>query len=170
MLAGDGANRVLNRNNIITESRYFQRELYREGFCNIFERLQVLGVFTRGLHEIRNRNLFKLSPLKALTADQAASIEEIVKGLLADLQSGADSMIVIQGDPGTGKTVAAIYLIKLLVDIQTFATLEDLDSDTRFASFFTDTNRGLLQGLRVGLVVPQQSLRSSIKAVFKKTL
>jgi hypothetical protein len=35
-------------------------------------------------------------------------------------------MIVIQGDPGTGKTVAAIYLIKLLVDIQTFATLEDL--------------------------------------------
>ncbi|KAH7215361.1 hypothetical protein DER44DRAFT_740904 [Fusarium oxysporum] len=145
MLAGDGANRVLNRNNVITESRYFQRELYREGFRNIFERPQVLGVFTRGLHEIENSNLFKLSPFKALTADQAASIEEIVKGLLADLQSGADSMIVIQGDPGTGKTVVAIYLIKLLVDIQTFATLEDLDSDARFASFFTDTNRGLLQ-------------------------
>ncbi|KAF4454345.1 all-alpha NTP pyrophosphatase [Fusarium albosuccineum] len=36
MLAGDGANRVLNRDNGITESRYFQREMYREGFRNIF--------------------------------------------------------------------------------------------------------------------------------------
>ncbi|SPJ86899.1 uncharacterized protein FTOL_11924 [Fusarium torulosum] len=169
MLAGDGANRVLNRNNGITESRYFQREMYRESFPYIFQRLHALGVFTRGPHEIENSDLFKLSPFKALTADQAASIEEIVRGLLADLESGANSTIVIQGDPGTGKTVAAIYLMKLLVDLQTFTTLEDLDSDARFASFFTDTNRGLLQGLRVGLVVPQQSLRSSIKAVFKKT-
>ncbi|ROT41676.1 hypothetical protein SODALDRAFT_338913 [Sodiomyces alkalinus F11] len=148
MLAGDGASRVLNRNNGITESRYFQRESYREGFRNIFERLRANGVFTRGLHEIENSDLFKLSPFKALTDDQAASVEEIVKGLLADLESGTDSMIVIQGDPGTGKTVAAIYLIKLLVDIQTFTTLED----------WTATR-----------VVPQQSLRSSIKAVFKKT-
>ncbi|KAI8725625.1 GIY-YIG domain-containing protein [Fusarium sp. LHS14.1] len=169
MLAGDGANRVLNRNNGITDSRYFQRELYREGFRNIFERLRADGVFTRGLDEIENSDLFKLSPFKALTSDQAASVEEIVKGLLADLENGTNSMIVIQGDPGTGKTVAAIYLIKLLVDIQTFTTLEDLDSDARFATFFTDTNKGLLQDLRVGLVVPQQSLRSSIKAVFKKT-
>ncbi|KAH7305294.1 hypothetical protein B0I35DRAFT_444302 [Stachybotrys elegans] len=169
MLAGDGANRVLNRNNGITESRYFQREMYREGFRNIFERLRADGVFTRGLDEIENSDLFKLSPFKALSDDQAASVEEIVNGLLADLESGTDSMIVIQGDPGTGKTVAAIYLIKLLVDIQTFTTLEDLDSDARFATFFTDTNKGLLQGFRVGLVVPQQSLRSSIKSVFKKT-
>ncbi|RSL96439.1 hypothetical protein CDV31_013475 [Fusarium ambrosium] len=169
MLAGDGANRVLNRNNGITESRYFQRELYREGFRNIFERLRADGVFTRGLDEIKNSDLFKLSPFKALTDDQADSVEEIVKGLLTDLESDTESMIVIQGDPGTGKTVAVIYLIKLLVDIQTFTTLEDLDSDARFATFFTDTNRGLLKDLRIGLVVPQQSLRSSIKAVFKKT-
>ncbi|KAH6953833.1 hypothetical protein BKA56DRAFT_535009 [Ilyonectria sp. MPI-CAGE-AT-0026] len=169
MLAGDGANRVLNRNNGITESRYFQRDMYREGFRTIFERLRADGVFTRGLDEIENSDLFKLSPFKALTDDQAASVDEIVSGLLADLESDTNSMMVIQGDPGTGKTVAAIYLIKLLVDIQTFTTLEDLDSDARFASFFTDANQWLLQGLRIGLVVPQQSLRSSIKAVFKKT-
>ncbi|KPM35885.1 hypothetical protein AK830_g10675 [Neonectria ditissima] len=169
MLAGDGANRVLNRNNGITDSRYFQREMYREGFRNIFERLRAEGIFTRGVHEIENSDLFKLSPFKALTYDQASSVGEIVKGLLADLESGADSMIVIQGDPGTGKTVAAIFLIKLLVDIQTFTTLEDLDSNAQFATFFTETNQRLLQSLRVGLVVPQQSLRASIKAVFKKT-
>jgi hypothetical protein len=54
MLAGDGANRVLNRNNGITESRYFQREMYRESFHYIFQRLHALGVFTRGPHEIEN--------------------------------------------------------------------------------------------------------------------
>jgi uncharacterized protein len=86
MLAGDGANRVLNRNNGITKSRYFQRELYREGFRNIFERLRAFGIFTRGLHEVEYSDLFKLSPFKALTDDQAASVKEIVRGLLADFR------------------------------------------------------------------------------------
>ena len=169
MLAGDGANRVLNRNNGITESKYYQREMYREGFRNIFERLKADGIFTRSIPEIENSVLFKLSPFKALTEDQATSVEEIVKGFLIDVERGAKSMIVIQGDPGTGKTVVAIYMIKLLVDIKTFTSLEDLDSDSRFSNFFTETNQRLLQGLRIGLVVPQQSLRDSIKKVFRKT-
>ncbi|XTI84382.1 hypothetical protein V2W45_1507802 [Cenococcum geophilum] len=169
MLAGDGANRVLNRNNGITESKYYQREMYREGFRNIFERLKADGIFTRSIPEIENSVLFKLSPFKALTEDQATSVEEIVKGFLIDVERDAKSMIVIQGDPGTGKTVVAIYMIKLLVDIKTFTSLEDLDSDSRFSNFFTETNQRLLQGLRIGLVVPQQSLRDSIKKVFRKT-
>jgi uncharacterized protein len=169
MLAGDGANRVLNRNNGITESKYYQREMYREGFRNIFERLKADGVFTRSIPEIENSDLFKLSPFKALTEDQATSVEEIVKGFLIDVERGAKSTIVIQGDPGTGKTVVAIYMIKLLVDIKTFTSLEDLDSDSRFSNFFTETNQRLLQSLRIGLVVPQQSLRDSIKKVFRRT-
>lgn len=169
MLAGDGANRVLNRNNGITEAKYYQREMYRHGFRNIFERLRSDGVFTRTIPEIENSSLFKLSPFKALTADQATSVEEIVNGLFVDLERGTDSTIVIQGDPGTGKTVVAIYMMKLLVDIMSFTSLEDLDGDSRFASFFTEANRRLLQGFRFGLVVPQQSLRTSIKRVFKKT-
>jgi DUF2075 family protein len=169
MLAGDGANRVLNRNNGITETQYYQREMYREGFRNIFERLKAEGVFTRSIPEIENSDLFKLSPFKALTEDQANSVEEIVNGLLIDIERGSKSTIVIQGDPGTGKTVMAIYIIKLLIDIKTFTSLEDLDSDLRFSDFFTEKNQRLLHDLRIGLVVPQQSLRKSIKIVFEKT-
>ncbi|KAF2281070.1 uncharacterized protein EI97DRAFT_472267 [Westerdykella ornata] len=169
MLAGDGANQVLNRNNGITESRYYQRDIYREGFRNIFDQLRAEGVFTRSIAEIENSDLFKLSPFKALTEDQANSVEEIVKGFLIDIERGSKSTIVIQGDPGTGKSVVAIYLIKLLVDIKTLDSLEDLDSDSRFSHFFTETNRRLLQGLRIGLVVPQQSLRGTIKTIFRKT-
>ena len=169
MLAGDGANRVLNRNNGITEAKYYQREVYRESFHSIFERLKGDGVFTRSIPEIENSDLFKLSPFKALTEDQATSVEDIIKGLLIDLERSTESTLVIQGDPGTGKTVVAIYLIKLLVDIQNSISLEDLDRDSRFSNFFTEANRGLLHGRRIGLVVPQQSLRESIKKVFRKT-
>ena len=169
MLAGDGANRVLNRNNGITETQYYQREMYREGFRNIFEQLKAEGVFTRSIPEIENSDLFKLSPFKALTEDQANSVEEIVNVLLTDIERGSKSTIVIQGDPGTGKTVMAIYMIKLLIDIKTFTSLEDLDVDLRFSSFFTERNQRLLHDVRIGLVVPQQSLRKSIKMVFKKT-
>jgi DUF2075 family protein len=49
-------------------------------------------------------------------------------------------MIVVQGDPGTGKTVVAIYMIKLLMDIKAFTSLEDLDRGSRFAEFFTETH------------------------------
>jgi DUF2075 family protein len=169
MLAGDGANQVLNRNNGITEANYYQRDAYREGFSIIFEQLKADGVFTRSINEIENSDLFKLSPFKALTEDQANSVEEIVQGFLNDVERGHERTIIIQGDPGTGKSVVAIFLMKLLVDIKNFDSLEDLDNDSRFSHFFTETNRDLLQGLRIGLVVPQQSLRGTIKSVFRKT-
>jgi len=169
MLAGDGANRVLNRNNGITDTKYYQYEMYREGFPRVFEQLRADGIFTQTIPEIENSDLFKLSPFKALTEDQADSVDEIVRGFLADLENNESSMIVIQGDPGTGKTVAAIYLMKLLRDIGSFTSLEDLDSDSRFAEFFTLHNRALLRDCRIGFVVPQQSLRESIKKVFNNT-
>lgn len=169
MMAGDGANCVLNRNNGITETNYYQCEMYRDGFPLIFEQLRHEGLFTRTIPEIENSDLYKLSPFKALTEDQADSIEEIVNGLLSDLGSGTASTTVIQGDPGTGKTVAAIYLIKLLRDIGSFTTLEDLDTDLRFSEFFTLANRDLLRDCRIAFVIPQQSLRASVKKVFKTT-
>ncbi|KAJ7343242.1 hypothetical protein DFH08DRAFT_872179 [Mycena albidolilacea] len=169
MLAGDGAYRVLNRNDGIVESNYYQRDIYRERFRDIWDQLARDGVFTRSISEIENSDLFKLSPFKALTEDQANSVEEVVKGFTTNVARGVGSTTVIQGDPGTGKTVVAIYMMKLLIDIKTFTSLEDLDHSSRFAEFFTEDNRTLLQGLRIGLVVPQQSLRDSIKKVFRKT-
>jgi uncharacterized protein len=169
MLAGDGAYRVLNRNDGITESDYFDRDKYRQTFREVFEELKNEGVFTRTIPEIENSDLFKLSPFKALTPDQGAAVEDILEGLFEDLASGGRSTIVIQGDPGTGKTVIAIYMLKLLADIAKTVPADDFDSDTVFAEFFTSDNRDLLRDARIGLVVPQQSLRQSIKKVFGKT-
>jgi DUF2075 family protein len=169
LLAGDGAYRVLNRNDGITDGDYYDRDLYRESFREVFDKLQADGIFTRSIPEIENSDLFKLSPFKALTQDQAIAVEDILEGLFDDLDSNVNSTIVIQGDPGTGKTVVAIYMLKLLVDIANTVAVEDFDSDTMFSELFIPQNRALLTDLRIGLVVPQQSLRESIRKVFRKT-
>jgi len=169
MLAGDGVYRVLNRNDGITDADYYDRSQYQETFRDVFEQLRSEGVFTRTIAEIENSDLFKLSPYKALTQDQAVAVEDILSGLFEDLGREVGSTTVIQGEPGTGKTVVAIYLLKLLADIAASAPAEDFDSDTMFAEFFAAGYRELLSGLRIGIVVPQQSLRKSIQRVFTKT-
>jgi DUF2075 family protein len=169
MLAGDGSYRVLNRNDGIVEADYYDRARYRETFREVFDELRREGLFTRTIPEIENSDLFKLSPFKALTQDQAVAVEDILEGLFRDLETGAGSSIVIQGDPGTGKTVVAIYLLKLLVDIANTVPPEGLDNDSLFSDFFAEGFQELLVGTRLGLVVPQQSLRESIRKVFRRT-
>lgn len=170
-LAGDGQHRVLNRNDGITDADYYERARYREAFAEIFERLKAQGVFTHTIPQIESSDLFKLSPFKALTSDQEIAIDGIVEGLAEDLKHGRPSTSTVLGEPGTGKTVIGIFLLKLLVDIgSTVATDEaELDSDSLFSEFFVEGTRELFTGLRLGMVIPQQSLRRSVRKVFKRT-
>lgn len=170
-LAGDGARTVLNRNVGITNADYYDRLKYRDAFAEIFEHLKSEGVFTHTIPQIESSDLFKLSPFKALSSDQEVAIEGIVEGLAEDLRTGAQSAITVQGEPGTGKTVVGIFLLKLLADIG--ATREtdeaELDSDSVFSEFFVAGTRELFANLRLGIVIPQQSLRKSVKKVLQRT-
>lgn len=169
LFAGDGAFQVLNRNDGVVDSDYYERATYQAKFDEIFNELRELGLFTRHVRDIENSDLFKLSPFKALTSDQEIAVEDILEGLFDDLDKQRRSTSVVQGDPGTGKTVVAIFLMKLLMDIKQADLTEPTDSDTRFSDFFVEGYPQLLQDFRVGLVVPQQSLRKSVQRVFRKT-
>jgi DUF2075 family protein len=168
-LAGDGQFTVMNGNEGIIDARYYDRDLYRESFRDIFDQLRAEGIFQRSIPEIENSDLFKLSPFKVLTPEQAIAVEDIVTGLLEDLRGTSRSSSVIVGHPGTGKTIVAIFLMKLLADIRDYEDTDEVEPDSMFAEFFLTENSDLLKNLRVGFVVPQQSLRESIKRVFKKT-
>lgn len=168
-LAGDGQFAVMNGNEGIIDARYYERDLYRESFRDVFDRLRSEGIFLRSIPEIENSDLFKLSPFKVLSPEQAIAVEDIVEGLLEDLATGAVSASVIEGQPGTGKTIVAIFLMKLLADIRDYDDANEIEPDSMFADFFVPESRALLQDLRIGFVVPQQSLRESIKRVFRKT-
>jgi DUF2075 family protein len=168
--SGDGRYRILNGNDGLTDAQYFDRALYRESFRDVFEALRAEGLFSRSIPQIENSDLFKLSPFKALTDDQGIAIMDILEGLLEDLQDpGAQSTLVVQGNPGTGKTIIAIFLMKLLADIRDYDDRDGVEPDSMFSEFFVPENRELLKSLRMALVIPQQSLGLSVKKVFKKT-
>ncbi|MGP6178202.1 DNA/RNA helicase domain-containing protein [Microbacterium sp. A196] len=167
---GDGRYELLNGNDGLTDAQYYDRDLYRESFRDVFEALRAEGLFSRSIPQIENSDLFKLSPFKALNDEQAIAITDIVEGLLEDLQHpDARSTLVVQGSPGTGKTIIAIFLMKLLADIRDYQDHDDAQPDSMFAEFFVPENRELLADLRMALVIPQQSLRESVRKVFKKT-
>ncbi|MHA6511531.1 DNA/RNA helicase domain-containing protein [Tessaracoccus sp. Z1128] len=169
MFSGDGRYEVLNRNDGVTNAEYYQRDRYQSKFSEIFTRLRQHGLFNKSIPEIQNSDLFKLSPFKALNQDQAAVIEDLVEGLFYDMAKQKGSVSVVEGGPGTGKTIVAIYLIKLLVDIRDGNDQDNPDAESVFSDFFTPGHPEMLAGARIGLVVPQQSLRQSIRRVFDKT-
>jgi DUF2075 family protein len=167
--AADEKFEVLNSNAGMSNADYFERDKYRASFDGIFERLLDEGLLTRSIPDIVNSNLFKYSPFKSLNIDQAAAVEGILEALLNEWESQSPEPIVIQGDPGTGKTIVAIYLIKLLMDIASSQPDEALDLDSMFADFFQEGYRDALRDVKIGLVIPQQSLRKTVQKVFKKT-
>lgn len=157
---------VLNGNGGITDADYFDRDKYRKVFDAIFDELLASGQLTRSVPELVNSDFFKYSPFKALTSDQAAAVEEILEVLLSAQRTDE---IVIQGDPGTGKTIVAVYLMKLLRDIARSSQEDSLEADSMFSDFFQQGFREIAATMKIGLVVPQISLRETLRRVFKKT-
>lgn len=169
LFAADGTHRVLNANAGITDANYFERDIYRESFNELFEMLVAEGLLSRPIPEIVNSNLFKFSPFKALTTEQSVVVSAIAERILSDLEGHTQSQMVVQGDPGTGKTIVAIYLIKLLRDIASFSELDAPEVDSVFTELFTSENAIKLKNFRIGLVVPQQALRKTLQTVFSMT-
>ncbi len=168
-LAADGTHQVLNANSGIRDANYYDRDKYRESFNELFDALVAEGLLSKSIPEIVNSNLFKFSPFKAVTTEQAAALNGIIERIVADLKQGGQSQLIVQGDPGTGKTIVAIYLIKLLRDIARATEEELLETESIFTEFFTQELSELFDGLKIALVVPQQALRKTLEGVFTQT-
>ena len=166
----DGIRRPINRNDGQQRSNYFeQSSRYQAIFDEVFNQLHTAGYFTRTVAEIESLNVYRLSPFKTLNDEQLVAVSLIVEGLFADLATGAPSTSVVQGGPGTGKTIVAIYLIKLLRDIQLATHDPGPEDDGRFNEYFASGYREILAGAQIGFVVPQQSLRTTVQRVFRQT-
>ncbi|XAS76453.1 DNA/RNA helicase domain-containing protein [Dermatophilaceae bacterium Sec6.4] len=169
LFAGDGKYAVLNGNDGITDSDYYNREGYRATFSDVFDILRNEGFFNQSIREIENSDLFKLSPFKALSEDQLTAVNDIVKGLFEDIEEKKGSKIVVQGSPGTGKTIVAIYLIKLLCDLGDVDARQPQHENSFLDDFTIEEAAERFKNFRIGLVIPQQALRKSIKSVFSRT-
>lgn len=164
LFTGDGKKTVLNANHGIVDADYYQRDSYREIFNEIFESLRSsYGLFSQSKPDIENSDLYKYSPFKQLNEEQenvVTSLSERIISSLSDQKSPLQEFI-IQGGAGTGKTILAVYLIKLIADYSSerpITTEEDALPLTQAAT---------KRPLRIGIVIPQSSLRQTIKRVFK---
>jgi DUF2075 family protein/DNA replication protein DnaC len=140
-MAAEGTVVLQNGNKGLRNHNYYQKEKYEAKFEVIWEELIRMSLVKKTLLEIRNSDLFKFSPYKALNDEQFL----FVKKLFKDIAAGTASTYIVQGSAGTGKTVLASFLIKYLRDQKETAHL------------------------RVGLVIGMSSLRRTMQKVFAQT-
>ncbi|MEA1975265.1 MAG: DNA/RNA helicase domain-containing protein [Bacillota bacterium] len=138
-IAGDGKYKLQNGNRGLRDHNYYEREKYSEKFELIWNELLSMKFANNKIIDIENSDLFKLSPFKVLTDEQVDIVESIENIIKKEEKSNH----IIKGEPGSGKTILAVYLVKYLLS--------------------SEENK--LKNIK--LVVPMVSLRNTIKQVFK---
>lgn len=165
-MSADETFKLQNGNGGLQNHNYYQKEMYESEFKNIWKQLKSLGLVKNDLRVIENSDLFKYSPYKSLTVDQYMIVNDILSVLAMDVKNNNKSTFVINGGAGTGKTVLGIYLMKLLSEskddkivIEDDKVEQDLNDIIKL--------RGAVDNLKIGLVIPMDNLRETLKKVFK---
>ncbi|WP_220399597.1 DNA/RNA helicase domain-containing protein [Filimonas effusa] len=163
-LSGDGKYKLLNANLGLVDHNYYQRdELYQEIFKAIWEELRALKICRKTLSDIDNSPLFKYSPYKALSPEQTKNLIF----LLEAIANNDKKRFVIQGGAGSGKSILAIFLFKLLHTSEedfNFGTFKD--EDYRIIQLVKDIKQAN-KNLKMALVIPMDSFRATVKSIFK---
>ncbi|MEY8562661.1 DNA/RNA helicase domain-containing protein [Eggerthellaceae bacterium 3-80] len=110
----DGRYELTNKNDGMTDTNYFSKDTYATMFEELWEELRRLELADHTIAEIEESEVFKYSPFKGLTPDQRVALDKIL-GAIDDGLEKAEP-IIVEGMPGTGKTILAIYLLKALRD------------------------------------------------------
>lgn len=161
-IGSDGRYKLQNRNDGLVDHNYYQRTEYKKLFEHIWKYLVSEKFAQNTLERIDNSDLFKYSPYKALNQDQHESIVQI----LGRLNEKTEQTIFVEGGAGTGKTILAVYLMKLLrTDIKEYHVDENDE-------LYSEELLNVLQfkkkssNPKIALVVPMTSLRKTLKKVF----
>lgn len=163
-ISADGYYQLQNGNLGISDHHYYQqKDLYWDVFKNIWNELRGLGVVRHSLEHIDNSDLFKYSPYKSLSKEQVAGLKMILNCLLNEQAKTS----LIQGGAGTGKSILAIFLFKLLktnLDDFNFSDFEEKDQELLA---LVQKVKLKYENLTMALVIPMSSFRKTISKVFK---
>ena len=163
-ISGDGQYKLLNANIGLANHNYYQKkEIYWDIFKSIWDKLRAEGISKHSIDYIDNSDLFKYSPYKSLTIEQRDGLLVILKGLLnEDFKT-----IIVEGGAGTGKTILAVFLFKLLIsNNEDFNFKEFGDDESEFIQTIFELKKKF-PNPRMALVVPMSSFRNTLKKVFK---
>jgi len=144
---------------------YYQKDMYEAEFGDVWKRLCNIGLAKKSIKDIENSNLFKYSPYKSLTDDQLFVSNHIITNLAKSIENGERSTYIVNGGPGTGKTVLAIFLMKLLATkVERDTNLEDENLVEMLAKIHS-----LCPDFKMGIVVSMSNLRTTLLDVFGST-
>lgn len=163
-ITSEGTYQLQNGNYGLINHNYYQQDLYKDLFKEIWNKLIEKKIVSKSLAEIENSELFKYSPYKALNEDQYNSVLQILNGLCKE----ESNRIFIKGSAGTGKTILATYLIKLLYSDVSESGLEEYNDDELREINFIRSFQSKYPNAKIGLVIAMTSLRESLKNVFRK--
>lgn len=164
-MAADGKYKLQNSTMGMQLHNYYNREVYEKSFSQIWNQLKEQDLATNTIHYIENSDIFKYSPYKSLSLDQYKVIDEVIQNLVDSYQDGKGTTSIIMGGAGTGKTVLAVYLMKLFAERNNGILIDSAEMDPGLNYIIDNLNK--LPVMKIGLVVPMQSLRSTISKVFK---
>ena len=163
-ITAEGTYKLQNGNYGLINHNYYQQDLYKNLFNEVWNKLIEKKVITKTLTEIENSELFKYSPYKSLNEDQYNSVIEILDGLTLK----KSNRIFISGSAGTGKTILATYLMKLLTTDVENNIVDDFNEDELKEINYIREFRRKYPNAKIGLVVAMTSLRISLENVFRK--
>jgi len=163
-ISAEGTYNLQNGNYGLINHNYYQQDLYKDLFKEIWSKLIEKKILTKSLTEIENSEIFKYSPYKSLNEDQYNSVLEILDGLTVK----NSNRIFIKGSAGTGKTILATYLIKLLSSDISNTRFEEFNDDELREINYIKTFQRKYPKAKIGLVVAMTSLRKSLENVFEK--
>jgi hypothetical protein len=163
-ISGDGQYKLINGNIGLANHNYYQKkEVYWDIFKSIWDNLRSVGIAKHPIDYIDNSDLFKYSPYKTLTSEQKSGLLVIMKNLLDNTYKN----IIIEGGAGTGKTILAIFLFKLLNTTNEDFNFEEFgDDEYEFMEIVFELKRKY-PNPKMALVVPMSSFRTTLKKVFK---
>ena len=161
-MSADGKFRLRNGNAGISNHDYFMKEIYGDSFQIIWQKLIDEHLANNTLQAIENSNLFKYSPYKALGREQEDAIIKVLSAI-SSYKSGTKLTIIVRGGAGTGKTILAVYLVKMLIDLIDCkqVTEKEIFEIGQIRSFAKTIGRD-----RIGLVIPQAALAATVEQVF----
>ncbi|MCI4127740.1 DUF2075 domain-containing protein [Bacillus haynesii] len=97
---------------------YYQKPFYNENiFQVIWEKLRKEKIASDSLENLRNKDIYKLSPYKELSPQQLDIKNKILDFCKEHIQKEGNHVIVIEGDAGTGKSVLLSSLFNTIQDL-----------------------------------------------------
>lgn len=166
-MSADKRFKLQNGNGGLQDHNYYQREMYETKFREIWLQLKSKGLVQHDLKQIANSDLFKYSPYKALTTDQYIIVNNILSDLADLVNKKEPATFVVDGGAGTGKTILGIYILKMLAQAKDASQIEiEEDQVEQNLSEILKINDAV-DDLKIGLVIPMENLRTTLKKVFK---